>query len=181
MSTKIIDLEDRIITDTGDVVFKMEYVLKQIIEEHKMFPFKAIADRDIHDFNFRSGDTVMDIPQWTDDGKLNGPPDETFDWIIPQKYQDLDLVEYSTQKLQELNLVSDNYIDRLSYELEEMESRNMFPFIRCILYVIDVFRENGVVWGVGRGSSCASLVLFILGINRVDPVKYDIPVEEFLK
>ena len=81
----------------------------------------------------------------------------------------------------ELGLTDEAYIERLSFELEEMKKRDMIPFIRCLVYVIDRFREKDVVWGIGRGSSCASLIMFVLGINRVDPVKYDIPKEEFFK
>ena len=77
--------------------------------------------------------------------------------------------------------MTDEYVSRLSWELDQMEKRNMFPFVRCLLYVTDRFRDEGVVWGVGRGSSCASLVMFLLDINKVDPVKYGIPVEEFFK
>ena len=73
------------------------------------------------------------------------------------------------------------YSTRTLDELGEMRSRGMFPFVRCLLYVTDQFHKEGVVWGVGRGSSCASLVMFLLRINRIDPVKYGIPAEEFFK
>ena len=69
----------------------------------------------------------------------------------------------------------------LALRILEMEKRDMFPFVRCMLYVRDKFRQNNVVWGVGRGSSCACLIFYLLDINRVDPVKYDIPMEEFFK
>jgi DNA polymerase III alpha subunit len=57
----------------------------------------------------------------------------------------------------------------------------MHQFVRCLLYVTHRFKEDGVLWGVGRGSSCASLIMYLLGINKVDPVKYNIPAEEFFK
>ena len=48
-------------------------------------------------------------------------------------------------------------------------------------YIIDTLRENNVVWGVGRGSSVASYVLFLLGVHKIDSVKYNLPLEEFFK
>ncbi len=42
-------------------------------------------------------------------------------------------------------------------------------------------RENHVIWGVGRGSSVSSYVLYKLGIHRIDSIFYDLDVEEFLR
>ena len=42
-------------------------------------------------------------------------------------------------------------------------------------------RENHVIWGVGRGSSVSSYVLYKLGIHRIDSMFYDLDVEEFLR
>jgi DNA polymerase III alpha subunit len=42
-------------------------------------------------------------------------------------------------------------------------------------------RANNIVWGVGRGSSVASYVLFLIGIHKVDSLYYDLPIEEFLR
>ena len=179
MPTKIIDLEDRIITDQGQVVFKYDFFFKKAMSGEVFTNYQALPDPDIEAYNFRKNEDLIEI--WVDDNEPIGPPDESFDWILPKKYLNLDLVDYSVQRLKERGLTSELYQERLAFELEEMGRRGMFPFIRCVLFVVDKFRENNVVWGVGRGSSCASLVLFVLGINRVDPVKYDIPVEEFIK
>jgi DNA polymerase III alpha subunit len=48
-------------------------------------------------------------------------------------------------------------------------------------YVVDTLRANNVVWGVGRGSSVASYVLFIIGVHKIDSVKYDLDWREFLR
>jgi DNA polymerase III alpha subunit len=48
-------------------------------------------------------------------------------------------------------------------------------------YIVDTLRANNVVWGVGRGSSVASYVLHLIGVHKIDSVKYDIPIEEFFK
>jgi DNA polymerase III alpha subunit len=44
-----------------------------------------------------------------------------------------------------------------------------------------VMTENHVIWGVGRGSSVASYVLYLLGVHRIDSMFYDLDVSEFLR
>jgi DNA polymerase III alpha subunit len=95
------------------------------------------------------------------------------EWLIPDRYKNLDLVEYFSTYL-----TSENE-QRIVEELEMVQEMQVENEIRCIIYVIDVFKVNGVVWGVGRGSSCASYLLFLIGVHCVDPIKYNIPMTEF--
>lgn len=75
---------------------------------------------------------------------------------------------------------TNEYIDRVNAELAIFEScEDGKKFIECVQYMVEQFNSNDMVWGVGRGSSCASLVLFLMGIHCVDPVKYDIDMQEF--
>jgi len=50
-----------------------------------------------------------------------------------------------------------------------------------LIYVLDVMREKKVIWGVGRGSSCSSYLLYLLGLHEVDPVKYDVEFTDFIR
>ena len=74
----------------------------------------------------------------------------------------------------------ENY-DRLQQELELYKKHNMIPVLKTVKYIVDTLRKNNVVWGVGRGSSVASYVLFLVGIHKIDSVKYKLPIEEFFK
>ena len=71
-------------------------------------------------------------------------------------------------------------INRVAQELAEFERRGLFDLLRVMIYVLDRFRETNQVYGVGRGSSCASFILFLLGLHVVDPVKFEVPLEEFM-
>jgi DNA polymerase-3 subunit alpha len=73
------------------------------------------------------------------------------------------------------------YVNRLIDELEQIEQRHMQSVIKHVIFLVDDFMNREVVFGVGRGSSCSSLVMFLIGINQVDPVKYNIDMEEFFK
>ena len=57
----------------------------------------------------------------------------------------------------------------------------MLDVLKSMKYIVDTLRENGIIWGVGRGSSVASYVLFLIGVHKIDSVKYNIPIEEFFK
>jgi DNA polymerase III alpha subunit len=143
---------------------------------------RAVAHPDIKQYNESSGyATPIVIWESTGDGTETGPDPETFEWTIPKKFLDMNIEELCIAELEEKKLTTEEYVNRLSWELIQMEDKNMHQFVRCLLYVIHQFKENEVVWGVGRGSSCASLIMYLLGINKVDPVKYGIPAEEFFK
>jgi len=53
--------------------------------------------------------------------------------------------------------------------------------LHVMKYVVDTLRENQIVWGVGRGSSVASYVLYLIGVHKIDSIKYKLPIEEFFK
>lgn len=186
MSTKFIDLDDRIVTDEGQVIAKFALLFDRCRSGQSYTDLLSERDWQVELFNRRSGDELPDIEIWDDDGEVNGPPEESYEWTIPQEYQELNIYDMCfhafNAKVAKGNIDDDEvYANRLMDELQEMDKRDMFPFVRCLVYVRDRFRKNNVVWGVGRGSSCASLVFYLLDINRVDPVKYEIPKEEFFK
>ena len=66
-------------------------------------------------------------------------------------------------------------------ELKEFEVRGLFDMLRYMIYLVDVMRENNIVWGVGRGSSVASYVLYLIGIHRINPLDYDLNWRDFLR
>lgn len=122
--------------------------------------------------------------------RLNLNVDEvtiTNEWLLDQKYLDLDVDQYVIQKFEEkLSTLSYSDVElgaaisRISLELEEFKKNGMLNLIRAIIFVLDTFKARDQIFGVGRGSSCASYVLFLLGLHLVDPIKYDIPLTEFL-
>lgn len=188
MAKPFIDLRDRVITDTGEVVAKYALLKRRLETSQDISRMRVLVTDDDDEFDVRqynrfTSDETKRLKVFRE-GEIEGPAASAFDWNLPDSYRDLDVVERAIDGMLKLNLPEDQlplYQQRLAEELGEMEHRGMFDFIRALLYVTDLFRARDVVWGVGRGSSCASLVMFVLGINKVDPVKYNIPVEEFLK
>ena len=100
---------------------------------------------------------------------------------IPQHYKDLDVEKYITRLIpasgQDVNIIT----ARVDMELAEFKARNLFSILQLLIYIIDTMRKNNLVWGVGRGSSVASYILYLLGVHKVDSVKYNLDIKEFLK
>lgn len=71
--------------------------------------------------------------------------------------------------------------DRVNEELELFIQHGMLDLLFYLKYLVDTMRSNNIVWGVGRGSSVASYVLYLLGVHKVDSLKYGLDIREFLK
>ncbi len=96
-------------------------------------------------------------------------------WFIPADYKNLDIERHLLEHCPTENL------SRLKQELELFKQQNLIPVLQTVKYIVDTLRANDIVWGVGRGSSVASYVLYLLGIHKIDSVKYNLPIEEFFK
>ena len=98
------------------------------------------------------------------------------DWLMPAEYKVLDIAAYI------LGLCNTGEeLQRVGQELLLFYDRNLENLLRYLKYMVDTLRENNVVIGVGRGSSTASYILFLLGVHRINSLYYDLPIEEFLK
>lgn len=97
------------------------------------------------------------------------------DWNMPDEYKNMDIEGYLVH-----NCPKQNY-QRLIDELQEFRSRNMLNLLKWLKYFVDTCKNNNIVWGVGRGSSVASYVLFLLGVHKIDSVKYKLDWKEFLR
>ena len=71
-------------------------------------------------------------------------------------------------------------IERVELNLFNM-NKTMYNLLRYMCYLVDFMRENNIVWGVGRGSSVSSYVLFLIGIHKVNSIQYDLDYKEFLR
>lgn len=97
-------------------------------------------------------------------------------WRIPLQYQTLDV----RRKL--ISLCEDQTeIDRVTMEMTMFERRGLLPVLQLMCYLVDRWRSEGVVWGVGRGSSVASYCLFLIGVHCINPLRYNLDIREFLK
>ena len=98
------------------------------------------------------------------------------EWFMPEKYKKLNIHNYILTKTKD-----GEETERAALELAEFENRKMINLLRYMVYLVDFMRENGIVWGVGRGSSVASFVLYLIGIHKINPIQYGLDWREFLR
>ena len=98
------------------------------------------------------------------------------DWNMPDKYKNLDIAKYLLDLCK-----TDVELQRIGKELLLYQQRDMFKLLCFLVYLVDTMRDNDVVWGVGRGSSVASYVLYLIGVHKIDSIYYDLDVDEFLR
>jgi DNA polymerase III alpha subunit len=96
-------------------------------------------------------------------------------WFIPKEYKEMDIEEFLINQCPK-----ENY-DRLVEELNLYKKHNMLDVLKVMKYLVDTLRKNNIVWGVGRGSSVSSYCLYLIGIHKIDSVKYRLPISDFFK
>ena len=104
-------------------------------------------------------------------------------FAIPPHYRELNVEEYVRNLVPSAEDQTDKlaYLDRVEQELDLFRTRNLYPVLQCLIYIIDTMRKYNLVWGVGRGSSVASYVLYLIGVHKIDSIKYNLDIREFLK
>jgi len=97
-------------------------------------------------------------------------------WHMPQEYKTLDIAKHV------LSLCNtEAELQRCGTELLLYQERGLFDLLRYLTYLVNVMTQNQVIWGVGRGSSVASYVLYLLGVHRIDSMYYNLDIAEFLR
>lgn len=111
-----------------------------------------------------------------------------YSWNLPEKYKTLDVIDYVISKFYSdfhFDGLTVNQIEirekRIAHELELFNKYNLYDVLRLMVYIIDTFKTHNIVWGVGRGSSVSSYVLYLLEVHDIDSVEHDLDIEDFLR
>jgi len=97
-------------------------------------------------------------------------------WFIPDEYKIFDVKEFCLNKC-----LTQIEIDRVNNEFIDYHRLNMIPVLQWLKYFVDTCIDNDILWGVGRGSSVASYVLYLIGLHKINSIKYDLDYKEFLR
>lgn len=98
------------------------------------------------------------------------------EWFMPPKYKIIDVKLWLLKRCK-----TEIEKERVEEEIRLYEERNLIMLLRFFIFFVDHMRSKGCVWGVGRGSSVASYVLYLIGIHHVDSIKYNLSISEYLK
>jgi hypothetical protein len=97
-------------------------------------------------------------------------------WLMPDEYKQLDIAEYVLSLCE-----SETALQRVGEELLLYQARDLFDLLRYLKFLTDLMQKNNLIWGVGRGSSVASYVLYLLKVHRIDSLHYNLDIAEFLR
>jgi DNA polymerase-3 subunit alpha len=95
---------------------------------------------------------------------------------MPEEYKTFDIKNWILSQCPDIA-----EYNRAEEELTEFERRNMLDLLRWLKYFVEFSRKNNILWGVGRGSSVSSYVLYLIGVHKIDPIKYNLDWQDFLR
>jgi DNA polymerase III alpha subunit len=97
-------------------------------------------------------------------------------WHMPEEYKTLDIARHVLGLCK-----TEAELQRCGTELLLYQERGLFDLLRYLAYLVDVMTQNQVIWGVGRGSSVSSYVLYLLGVHKINSMYYNLDIAEFLR
>lgn len=166
----------------GQMIYSQDDICDLVMQGHDLAAMKNVLVDDSVDLE-TAALLLDDIPKFVQYNNLvEQLSTSEFDhrnqatWFMPAQYQQLDIAEHV------LSLCSsDAELQRCGHELMLYQERGLFDLLRYLKYLVDVMTHNRLIWGVGRGSSVASYVLYKLGVHRIDSMYYDLDPSEFLR
>jgi hypothetical protein len=97
-------------------------------------------------------------------------------WHMPEEYQQFDIAAHVLSLCH-----TQEQLQRCGQELLLYQEKNLFDLLRYLKYLVDVMKQNNIIWGVGRGSSVSSYVLYLLKVHQIDSIYYNLDITEFLR
>ena len=165
----------------GQVILSSNSLRELLLQGKNISHLNVIRDEEIDLFKKYQSELLSKTITFLDE------PEETLtfeefhkkcseEWIFPIIYQQLDVKSWLLDKCTE-----QEQIDRVNLEYQLYEERDLIMLLRMFIYLIDYLRENKFVWGVGRGSSVSSYILYLIGVHRVDSIRYNLSISDYLK
>lgn len=166
----------------GQMIFSEDDCVNMLMRGHSMPINGMLVDATV---NLETAALILDhVPMFIQYNELavQAVTVEEFDhenqgrWLMPDQYKNLDIAEYVLSLCD-----SEAALQRVGEELLLYQSRDLFDLLKYLKFLVDLMQENNLIWGVGRGSSVASYVLYLLKVHRVDSLHYNLDIAEFLR
>jgi len=166
----------------GQLIYNEDDCVNMLMRGHSMQVDGMLVDATV---NLETSAVILEnIPAFVKYNKLalQDVTVEEFDqtnqrnWLMPDQYKNLDIAEHVLNLCQ-----SEAALQRVGEELLLYQERDLFSLLRYLKFLVDIMKQNNLIWGVGRGSSVASYVLYLLGVHRIDSIHYNLDIAEFLR
>lgn len=165
----------------GQQIFSSADILNLYLRGHDLAVMQRMQVD--HTVDLESAAMILDnVPTFIRYNELADQSVEEFDhrcqntWYMPEQYRNMDIAEHVLSLC-----ATEAELQRCGQELMLFQERYLFDLLRYLVYLVDIMRKNQLIWGVGRGSSVASFVLYKLGVHRIDSLYYELDPEEFLR
>lgn len=165
----------------GQAILSADSLRELLLQGKNISHLNVIFDEEIELFQKYQSELLPDTITF-----LDAPEEKlTFDefhqkcaeeWIFPVIYQQIDVKSWLLDKC-----ITQKEIDRVNEEYALYEERDLIMLLRLFIFLVDYMRENNFVWGVGRGSSVSSYILYLIGVHRVDSLRYRLDIRDYLK
>ena len=151
----------------GEIVYNIEDVVDLIMKQQTTAGITVDSTVQLKDTSPES-DVSLSVDEYDMQNQKQ--------WLMPEEYKNLDIENYVIGKCK-----NPEEIVRVESELRAFEERDMYNLLRYMVYLVSYMRDNNILWGVGRGSSTASYVLYLIGIHKIDSIQFGLDWREFLR
>ena len=151
----------------GEIVYNIEDVVDLLMKQQSTFGITVDETVQLSD-TLPETDISLSVDEYDMMNQHN--------WLMPEEYKQMDIAQHVIDLCK-----TTPEIQRAGEELLMFQERNLFNLLKYLKYLVDTMRANNIVWGVGRGSSVASYVLYLLGVHRIDSMYYDLDPRDFLR
>jgi DNA polymerase III alpha subunit len=151
----------------GEIVYNIEDVVDLIMKQQSTTGITVDGTVQLEDTSPET-DISLSVDEYDIMNQRN--------WLMPEEYKQMDIAQHVIDLCK-----TQPEIQRAGEELLMFQERNLFHLLKYLKYLVDTMKSNNVIWGVGRGSSVASYVLYLLGVHRIDSMYYDLDPGEFLR
>ena len=174
-------LKGRTIDEYGNTTFDMDGAIDLLMTGGEIAGIQVCDSPEFQAYNARCRE--FDHPQ--DSVAFYSPPEMAVGeldaqrqatWFIPEPFASLDVLEWLVEKC-----TTEAQAIRVLEEWTAFQERGMENVLRFMIYMVDHLRKSQILWGVGRGSSVASYCLYLIGVHRIDSLRFDLDYREFLK
>ena len=162
----------------GQLIYNQNDLCELFLQDPTRTVNNALVDTIIEFNGFLSIDNIPNLKQYSDPRISLEDFDKQHQsvWHMPVEYLEMDIAKWVLEQC-----TNEAELQRAGEELLKFQERNMFVLLQYLKYLVDTMRKNNIVWGVGRGSSVASYVLFLIGVHKINSIEFDLPINEFLK
>ncbi len=82
--------------------------------------------------------------------------------------------------MEELELKDSRYKERFEYEFKTVKELGFIDYLLLVWEVVNFCKKEDIPVGVGRGSAAGCLLLYSMGVTKIDPIKYELFFERFI-